>query len=142
MQEIKDHNVLITIKDIIGYMACWAVRQHPYGRPDKLFDVTDILSNSANNWDIGPPSLKMKYFDCWQAIEEWLYETLQDNPILTEWNTSRNKNTLVFTSVYNTANKEDDFIDIDALIRNVALSVWRDNNDVVEVSDISVNASL
>lgn len=120
-------NMLITHKDIVGYMAHWAVRQHPYGRPDGLFEVTDAISAAARDWPVGPPSLKMRDVDGSAEIEAWLRSALHEHPVLAQWNTPRSGHTQpwVFTSRYGGPKPEDDFIDIDALLRNVALSVWR-----------------
>ena len=130
MEQIKN-SVLITHKEVIGYMALWAIRQHPSGRPEGLFDVTDTITTAAQDWPEGVPSLRMFYVDCWQDIENWLEKTLKDHPVLAQWNTPRNGHTTqtLPLSLYFSPQAEHDFIDIDALLRNVALSVWRDAQD-------------
>lgn len=122
---------LITHKEIIGWMAHCAIAQHPYGRPDGLFDVTDALAEASKAWPDGVPSLRMWRVDGWQTIEGWLRETLKDHPILTAWNTPRSGHTeqIVATSRFWQPRVEDDFIDIDALMRNVALLTWRHTDD-------------
>lgn len=121
---------LITDNQLIGWFAHWAVRQHPYHRPDGLFDLVDCISAAAQAWPDGVKSLPMWRVSGWLEIEAWLREALKDHPILTAWNTPRSGHTRnVATSRYWTVKPEDDFIDIDALLRNVALSTWRRADD-------------
>lgn len=119
---------LITHKEVVGQMARWAVRQHPYGRPDGLFDVTDAITKAAETWPDGVSSLHMWRVAEWREIEDWLRLALADHPVLAAWNKPRSGHgaSIVFTSRYGGPASEDDFIDIDALLRNVALSVWRE----------------
>lgn len=118
---------LITHQDVVGWMTHWAVRQHPYGRPDGMFDVTDRLSEASEGWPDGVPSLRMWRVSGYLEIEQWMREALKDHPVLTAWNTPRSGHTqqIVASSRYWTVKAEHDFIDIDALLRNVALSTWR-----------------
>jgi hypothetical protein len=125
---MTEEAVLITHKEIVGHMACWAVRQHPYGRPEGLYDVTDALCAAAQDWPVGPPSMKMRHMSGSQEIEVWLRSALHEHAVLKQWNTPRSGHTQpwVFSSRYGGPKPDDDFIDIDALLRNVALSVWRE----------------
>lgn len=122
---------LITHKDVIGWMAHWAVQQHPYGRPDGLFDITDAIAEASQSWPDGVSSLRMWRVAGWLEIERWLGEALKDHPVLTAWNTPHSGHTqqIVASSRYWGPKPEDDFIDIDALLRNVALSTWRRADD-------------
>lgn len=118
---------LVTHKNIIGHLARWSIQQHPYGRPEGLFALAEKIVAAAQSWDVGPPSLKMHEFADWQEVERWLYATLEGDPILIAWNTPRSGHTqqIVASSRYwGGPRAEDDFIDIDALLRNVARSVW------------------
>ena len=122
---------LITHQDVVGWMAHWAVRQHPYGRPDGLFDVLDLLAERSREWPDGVTSLRMWRVSGWVEIERWLDDVLKDHPALAAWNTPRSGHIAPFVAVsrYFGPKPEDDFIDIDALIRNVARCVWRGAND-------------
>lgn len=117
---------LVTHNNVIGCMARWAVAQHPYARPEGLFDLGDKVTAAAQSWDIGPPSCKMREFTDWREFEKWLISALADDPILKQWNTPRSGHTqqIVATSRYWGPKAEDDIIDIDAWVRNVARSVW------------------
>lgn len=118
---------LITDNQLIGWFAHWAVRQHPYHRPDGLFDITDRLQEVARAWPDGVSSLPMWRVPGWLALERWMREALKDHPVLDTWNIPRSGHTvqMLATSRYWTVKAEHDFIDIDALLRNVALSTWR-----------------
>lgn len=118
---------LITHQEVIGWMAHWAVRQHPYGRPDGLFDVTDALAEASESWPDGVPSLRMWRVSGWIEIERWMRAALKDHAVLAAWNAPRSGHTqqIVASSRYWGPKPDDDFIDIDALLRNVALSTWR-----------------
>lgn len=118
---------LITHQEVVGQLANWAIRQHPYGRPEGLFDLAEVISGASVMWPDGVSSLHMWKVTGSRQIEMWLRETLKDHPILTAWNTPRSGHTqqIVATSRYWGPKPEDDFIDIDALFMNVARSVWR-----------------
>lgn len=118
---------LITDNEVVGHFAMWAVRQHPYRRPDGLFDLCDLIMEKAKAWTDGVPTLRMWRVGGWPEIERWLKASLEGNPILVAWNTPRSGHTqqIVASSRYWGPKPEDDFIDIDALLRNVALGVWR-----------------
>jgi hypothetical protein len=117
---------MITHQEVVGWMAHWAVRQHPYGRPEGLFDVTDLITAQARAWSEGIPTLSMWRVYAWREIEDWLRTVLKDHPILAAWNTPKSEHTMaiVATSIYWGLKPEHDFIDIDALLRNVARSTW------------------
>jgi hypothetical protein len=117
---------LVTHKELGGHLANWAIRQHPYGRPEGLFDLVDCITNAAQTWEIGPPSLKMMEVDGSGPIEKWLRATLVGHPILLAWNTARSGRPDGLTSRYGGPKPENDFIDIDALLRNVAMSAWQE----------------
>jgi hypothetical protein len=128
LSDLQPAGPLITHKEVIGQMALWAVRQHPYGRPDGLFEITDAIRKAAEAWPDGVPSLRMWRVGGWHEIEDWLRGALAEHPVLTAWNKPRSGHTVavMFTSRYDRPKPENDFIDIDALLRNVALGVWRE----------------
>lgn len=122
---------LITDNQLVGWMAHWAVRQHPYHRPEGLFDIVDCLKEAAQAWPHGISKLPMWRVADWAALERWMRDVLKDHPVLTAWNTPRSGHTqqIVVSSRYGGPEPEHDFIDIDALLRNVALSTWRRADD-------------
>lgn len=121
---------LITDNELIGYFAMWAIRQHPYHRPEGLFDVCDRLREVAKDWPDGVPTLRMWRISGWLELERWMRAALKDHPVLVAWNTPRSRHTqaIVASSRYWGPKPEDDFIDIDALLRNVAFGMWREGD--------------
>ncbi|HXJ61874.1 MAG TPA: hypothetical protein VNU68_34985 [Verrucomicrobiae bacterium] len=118
---------LITDSEVVGQIAMWAVRQHPYGQPNGLFELCEAVREAAKAWPDGVPSLRMWRVGGWLELERWLRPIFDAHWAPTEWNKPRSGHTvqIMFTSRYDTPKPEHDFIDIDALLRNVAMGVWR-----------------
>ena len=118
--------VLVSHPEVIASMAHWAVRQHPYNQPPRLFEVTEKIKQATQVWEDGIASLRMKYFEGCHELEVWLRIVLREDPVLELWNTPRSGHTseYMFVSAYPTPRAEHDFIDIDALLRNVARTCW------------------
>lgn len=118
---------LISSNDIIGHLSRWAVQQHPYKRPDGLFDlVGDVLNKARLSFNDGVPELPMRWFDSYQNLLEWIHGALDGHPILTAWNTPKSGNADCFVSSFGGPKPENDFIDIHALWMNVARGAWHD----------------
>jgi len=135
---------IITAKMIVGQFANYAVRQHPYGRPEGLFEIVGTLKAASEEWTEGLPDLRMKTFPSFWAIEDWLRQALQDPQSIATlqlWNTASSGSPDGFMSRYNGPSPEDDFIDIDALLRNVARETWNEAQRDDE-SDARIEARL
>lgn len=120
---------LISSNDIAGQLARWAVTQHPYHAPDGLFElVQEVLGLCRRDFKDGVETLPMRWFESCNDICRWLKEALgEEHATLKLWNTRRNKrHGHGFVSRYDGPSPEDDFIDIDALLGNVAMGAWRD----------------
>jgi len=124
---------LVTASTLIGQLARFAVEQHPYHRPEGLFELVELLWRMTEQaWHDGDAELPMTWFDDAMELERWLHDALwsvqRANQILTAWNTpsSKHKAPVVFVSRYDTPRQEDDFIDLDALLRNVSRETWND----------------
>lgn len=118
--------VLVTVQMIQGQFANWAVRLHPYRRPDRLFDVIDVIGEAAGLWEDGIASLRMKTFLSPLEVRSWLDGILKEDPrasaILKLWNTPRR----YWTPGDDTYSPENDFISIGALVRNAAQDAWQE----------------
>lgn len=124
---------LVSIKDVIGQMARCAVMQHPYNAPPRLENVTAGLKYHAQaTFADGVDNHRMHWFTSRQDFEGWLRDALKPvEDIMQMWNTPRSGHTsgIAFVSRYDGPAAEDDFIDIDALLRNVAMAVWNDSEE-------------
>lgn len=118
---------LITLPEVVGQIAMFAVRQHPYGRPHGLFELCDAVSEASKGWP--DASLRMWRIDGWPQLERWLRPIFEAHWAPTEWNKPRSGHDrkILFISRYEPPKPEHDFIDIDALLRNVAIGVWRES---------------
>lgn len=111
--------IIVTKNMILGNLACMAVQQSPYHRPDNLEVVLDKMNESIKD-DF--KEYIMLFKDS-AAIEDYLEKHLGAIPEYVAWNDRKNGNNAPykFTSRYDTDdNPDDDFIDLDALRRNVA----------------------
>lgn len=121
---------LITAHDIAGYLARWAVQQHPYHAPEGLFEVVQsVLDKARADFKEMADPLPMHWFASYGDLKAWLSEALANDRRVTTWNvprSGRHHGSFVAVSRYGGPAKEDDFIDIDALVINVARDVWDD----------------
>lgn len=123
---------LISKTDVIGQMARFAVTQHPYNAPPRLDNVTAVIAHHAKQtFKDGVETHPMQWFESSRDILAWVREALKPvEDIMQLWNTPASGHTgHVFTSRYDGPAPEDDFIDIDALLGNVAREVWNDANE-------------
>lgn len=109
--------------DIVGAVALWAVKQSPYAVPDNLETVLkalhEIVRPSFNEVD-------MRKFSTIDEIEGFVSASLRVIPEYMAWNERKNGNDAAFkfTSRYDgPGNPDDDFIDLGALERNVAMHI-------------------
>jgi hypothetical protein len=120
---------LISANDVFGHMAMWAVKQHPFHEPPDLFEVCKSIREAAvKDFPDGAPSLPMRWFEDARDLSHWLQTALAGHPTLLLWNTPRSGHNqqYVFSSRYGGPAPEHDFIDIDALLGNVARGVWKE----------------
>jgi hypothetical protein len=104
---------------LMGAVANNAVRQSPYPRPDNLEVVLDKYHKLVG------PTFKTAPMGCAELTDEdldQLIHLLREIPEYNAWNERKNGNKADFKFVdrYSTDNNpDDDFIDLDALERNV-----------------------
>ena len=118
---MKDKKFIFSKRSILGEIANWAVQQSPYHRPDNLEIVLDKFDAKIVEIEKFP---KMTF----KEIKEEL-EKLKSIPEFMLWNERKNGNKAEYKFVdrYSKENNpDDDFIDLDALIRNVANSIIRE----------------
>lgn len=119
----KDKSNRIVLKRVVaGHFAMYAVRQSPYLFPEQLEKGIEAF----NKYLI--PSDKV----CSEDFIETTYTELRDNirnaitnsDIITSWSIAKKGTGNVFVSAYSKPKPDYDCIDLDALARNIAQSVW------------------
>ena len=114
---------IVSKRVLLGEVANWAVQQSPYHRPDDLEVVLDRFNKIISGVE---DYSKFSYGEIRELLEE-----LKEIPEFVLWNERKNgdKSEYKFTSRYSNEeeNPDDDFIDLDALIRNVANSIIRED---------------
>jgi hypothetical protein len=116
----------------MGTIAKYAVQQSPYHRPDNLETVLDRL-NAIISPTFDKAELGVAKFEDWQDVEKFITIALAQIPEYVAWNDRKNGNDspFQFTSRYDTdTNPDDDFIDLDALQRNVAVEIRKDQDEL------------
>lgn len=111
-------------KEIVGAFAMWACQQSPYGVPDGLENVCKYLHaalQTATKWDTAGMA------ECSLCdINRWLHEILYEQGVkeFDAWNERKNKREGTgFCSAVDQPSPDDDFIDLDALLHNVCLTI-------------------
>lgn len=116
----KNPYYLLDIKEVMGTVAMWAIRQSPYHCPENLEIVMERVSNS-----IEPEKF---IFDTFFEIHpdylyNWINKTLKSIPEVISWNHSKKKRTLADLE---SKDPDFDFIDLDALVKNVYFTLKRE----------------
>ncbi|QIG70210.1 hypothetical protein EVB87_110 [Rhizobium phage RHph_N28_1] len=140
----KQTMIVCSISEIVGTFAKWAIQQSPYAVPDNLEVVCKALDERLVKAlrpvtdDVRIVEIKPMGFQTTHAkdtLVRLLTNILRDIPEYQAWNESKNNNAktdLVFASRYGhmTAdgtpaayNPDNDFIDLHALVRNVAMTL-------------------
>ncbi len=121
---------LLSVRALQGPLAYFAVTQHPYRDPPRLAEVMAALEAHAAVTFDGPDIFPTAWFSDAMTVERWVRTALEGRvqDVLTAWNTPRigSAPTIAFSSRYGGPLPERDFIDIDALLRNVAMMAWRE----------------
>jgi hypothetical protein len=117
-----DTKFLTTCDEVLGALADWAVQQSPYVCPDNLQQALEEFARELP-FDRESPAGCIFETSC-----QWLHKMVRDLidacPSILAWNKPKlGQHMVVFTSRYDRPNPDYDFIDLDALARNVAHSV-------------------
>lgn len=111
-------------KEITGAFAGNAVRASPYSCPDDLEKIINYLDACFTLDVFSKLTMDMVEISL-NEIEAFLHKYLDDLPQFVQWNERKNKREgHGFTSAHSPKLKpDDDFIDLDALIRNVCIQI-------------------
>jgi len=117
----------VSIKDIVSMVANWAVQQSPYDVPVNLTQALQFLTRllrGNRKWD-AVPSLEYCQMSC-DDIRETLVDLFEQSPEIMSWNEKKVEGHNDVSSGCDGYNPDMDFIDLDALARNVSHSIMLD----------------
>jgi hypothetical protein len=103
---------------VVGHFAMWAVRQSPYPVPEELVKGIEEFSQARG---FGNDEHLETTFANLQMI---ISDALSKSAIISSWNVAKKGAGIVFVSTYSEPKPDYDYIDLDALARNIAQSVW------------------
>lgn len=113
-------NLVVSKRRVMGELASWAVQQSPYPAPDNLYDA---LIAFHQKWPHGD----YQEFQNMHILEDEIFFVFEQIPEILVWNERKNgRDGMGFTSRYDEPSPDDDFIDLHALARNVAMGTWAD----------------
>lgn len=119
-----DEKRIVLFSALAGYVAMWAVRLSPYPVPDGLAAVLAEFEEKVRPlFPICQPSCPMREMTE-REIEAMLVEYLLPIAEVQAWNERRNGSKAPYGVVTSTSrpDPDDDFIDLYALVRNIARS--------------------
>ncbi len=118
-------------KDILGGFVKYAVRQSPYDCPDHIQEVVLFLAKCLDR-DVKWDDMGFAYLSLCE-INKLLYDILYEKGVsyFDAWNKSKitRSEDLFFTSAYSNHHPDTDFIDLDALLRNVCIDIRTDRRE-------------
>lgn len=133
---------LITEKFIYGHIARFVCTQSPYGSVQGVDNINRTIREAIDSgeygaWPDGFSDLRMRYFETFWDLENWLKSVLQHDLTCKMLNTPRKPrphvdwmpfmNAGIFPPIDN--NPDYDFIDLDAMFRNVAIACFKEARD-------------
>lgn len=120
------YETLVLLRTVVGHVAMWATRQSPYAVPEGLEAVLRAFRDAAlpHTTELGGLAFLTQKMT-WRRLESFLREHLLPIPEVAAWNEPKSGHAAQFVFVDRTGGPapDDDFIDLDALIRNIARSV-------------------
>lgn len=125
MNKPEEKKIHVSKIGFLGSLAKWSVSQSPYHRPDNLEIVLDKFNA------IILPIFGKEYFikfDDFKQLNTFIKEHLRTIPEYMKWNERKNGNQAQysFSSRYDTPHPDNDFIDLDALERNITREIIND----------------
>jgi hypothetical protein len=115
---------IASVKDITSSFAKFSIMQSPYSCPDNLEYIIKYLDSKLKEkveWDnLGYAELSLS------DIEKLLYDILYEKGVkeFDDWNVSKKgKSDFVFVTAFSKPDPDYDFIDLDALLRNVCVEI-------------------
>jgi len=115
MPDIWDDADFMTSRNtVLGQLACCAVRQTPYPTPNNLGKAIEEMAYAISDLD------EYFYTSC-RKLQALMRKSFDECPTIQAWNVPKKGNhQMVFVSRFDTPSPDYDFIDLDALARNIA----------------------
>jgi len=115
---------LTAIKDITGGLAKWAVMQSPYAAPKFLESVIGYVDACLQVMFGKHEFLELSLCDIVRILHEFLMDG-DGIPEFVAWNKPKdgNRDEVKFVCRESKSDSDSDFIDLDALLRNVCLDI-------------------
>ena len=106
---------------VLGELAAWAIRQSPYLFPDDLQEGLKEFDSEFPKDPANPSGIFQT--DC-DALEKSVKATFLKCPVIMGWNNPKvGEHNVVFVDRFSEPEPDHDFIDLDALAKNVAHSI-------------------
>ena len=125
----------VSISTVMGNMARWVAEQSPFNTTRGVDQVNQVLYEAAGEWETvcEGDRFRAHMFSSQRELEEWVRGALGDHPQLERWNTAYkghfsdpNAEGFQTSSRFDGPAPAYDFIDLDALFRNVSREIWRE----------------
>lgn len=123
--------ILLSEPQLLGVIAKWGIRQSPYHRPDNLETVLDKVHQNVAETFV-KADLGFVEFSDEEEVKQFAYKTLENIPEWVAWNDRKNGNDspFGFTSRYDRPDPDNDFIDLDAMVQNIAREITLESQNV------------
>lgn len=119
----KDISTRVVLKSVvIGHFAMWAVRQSPHLLPKDIEKgIEELNEHLVSNIETTEEELIETTYT---NLEENLRKAISNSNTISSWNIAKKGTGNAFISAYSKPKSDYDFIDLDALVRNIAQSIW------------------
>ena len=124
----EDTSTRVVLKSVVvGHFAMWVVRQSPYLLPENLDNgIKEFNESLIFKKNLGDEELiKTTYYD----LKGKIRDAILNSGIISSWNIAKRGRGPVVVSCHSYPKSDYDFIDLDALARNIAQSVWLELSD-------------
>ena len=123
---VEQRQVWTFASAVASHLAMWAIRQSPYDWPDNLEAALASFRAAFPGDERG-----MSKWPSEDALEAAIWSAIEASPEIVGWNTPKSGHDLpfVFSSRYDKPAADDDFIDLHALSRNVARTLWAEETE-------------
>lgn len=112
--------ILFTRSDLLGALAEWAARQSPYDYPEDLCAALDEMRTASDKWfDLEIKDFPLARVVCDNLVEQ-IRGAIESCPTILAWNVPKDRNEVRHRARTGGAHPDDDFVDLDALTRNMA----------------------